>query len=104
MLATKRQSSGSASPSQDPSITYIQSPGKEAPFPAAKLHPDLVRAVLSSCSADPVDVRAFATRSDVIGVESGDVRHSGNQHAVAINVDVVQGSSIPGEVRPLLPL
>src|SRR5215813_14092793 len=70
----------------------------------AKLHCDLVGAVLSACIADSIGVRALATRPDVIGVEPGDVRHSGNQHAVAINVDVVRGSSIPGEVHPLLPL
>src|SRR5207247_2707531 len=72
--------------------------------PAAKPHRDLVRAVLSACTADPIGVRALATHPDVIGVETGDVRHSGNQHAVAINVDVVPGSSIPGEVHRLLPL
>src|SRR5215471_21856489 len=70
----------------------------------AKLHRDLVRAVLSSCIADSIGVRALAARPDVIGVEPGDVRHSGNQHVVAINVDIVRGSSIPGEVHPLLPL
>src|SRR5213596_991380 len=70
----------------------------------AKPHRDLVRAVLSACIADPIAVRALATRADVIGVEPGDVRHSGNQHVVAINVDAVRGSSIPGEVHGLLPL
>src|SRR6266496_1064021 len=70
----------------------------------AKPHRDLVRAVLSACIADPIDVRALATRPDVIGVETGDVRHSGNQHVVTINVDAVRGSSIPGEIHPLLPL
>ncbi len=45
---------------------------------------------MSACIANPVDVRALATRPDVIGVEPGDVRHTGNQHAVAINVDVVR--------------
>src|SRR5205823_13285482 len=49
-------------------------------------------------------VRALATHPDVIGVKTRDVRHSNNQHAVAINVDIVRASSIPGEVHPLLPL
>src|SRR5262252_11113242 len=70
----------------------------------AKLYGDLVGAVLSACIADSIGVRALATRPDVIGVEPGDVRHSGNQHAVAINVDIVRGSSIPGKVHPLVPL
>ena len=65
---------------------------------------DLVRTVLRACFADPIGVRALATHPDVIGVEPGDVRHSGNQHAVAINVDVVRSSSIPGEFHGLLPL
>src|SRR5947207_7310452 len=73
------------------------------PLTAAKPYRDLVRAVLSACIADPIGVRALATHPDVIGVETGDVRHSGNQHAVAINVNVVRGSSIPREVHPLLP-
>src|SRR5262249_32139859 len=70
----------------------------------AKLYRDLVRAVLSACSADPIGVGALATRPDVIGVETGNVRHGGNQHVVAVDVDAVRGSSIPGEVHPLLPL
>src|SRR5213596_4230215 len=70
----------------------------------AKPHRDLVRAVLSACIADPIDVRALATCPDVIGVETGDVRHSGNQHVVTVDVDVVRGSSIPREVHRLLPL
>src|SRR5262245_35095064 len=73
-------------------------------LPANKPHCDLVRAVLRARSADPIHIRALSTRPDVIGVEPGDVGHSGSQHAVAINVDAVRGSSIPGEVHPLLPL
>src|SRR5262249_28175031 len=71
---------------------------------AAKPHRDLVGAVLSAGIADPIGVRALAASPDVIGVETGGVRHSGNQHTVAINVDVVRGSSMPGEIHPLLPL
>src|SRR5207249_9350925 len=56
---------------------------------AAKPHRDFIRAGLSASSTDPIDVRALAAHPDLIGVEPGDVRHSGNQHAVAINVDVV---------------
>ncbi len=59
---------------------------------------------MSACFADPIGVRAPATRPDVIGVETGDVRHSGNQRAVAIDVDVVRGGPAPGEVHPLLPV
>src|SRR5437762_11673929 len=73
-------------------------------LPAAKPDRDFIRAVLSARLAELVDVGALAAHPDVIGVETGDVRHSGNQHAVAINVDVVRGSSIPREVHPLLPL
>src|SRR5205807_5743039 len=78
--------------------------GLRKKLPAAKPYRDLVRAVLSARLADLVGVRALATHPNVIGVEPGDVRHSGNQHAVAINVDVVRSSSIPGEVHRLLPL
>src|SRR5437867_5786663 len=73
-------------------------------LPAAKPYRDLVRAVLSACLAYLVGVGALATHPDVIGVEPGDVRHSGNQHAVAINVDVVRSSSIPREVHRLVSL
>src|SRR5882724_8820469 len=78
--------------------------GLRKKLPAAKPYRDLVRAVLSACIANPIGVRALATHPDVIGVETGDVRHSGNQRAVAINVDVVRSSSIPREVHRLLPL
>src|SRR4029077_570749 len=56
---------------------------------ASKSHRDLVRAVLSARIAYSVGVGALATGADVIGV-AGDVGHSGNQHAVTINVDVVR--------------
>src|SRR6266487_5713117 len=105
MLATKRQSSRTVlAEVRIPATTDIRSPGHKAPLATAKPHGDLVRAVLSACFADPIDVGALATHPDVIGVETGDVRHSGNQHAVAINVDVVRSSSIPREVHRLLPL
>src|SRR5207247_532913 len=73
-------------------------------LPAAKPYRDFIRAGLSARLADLVDVGALAAHPDVIGVETGDVRHSGNQRAVAIDVDVVRGSSIPGEVHRLLPM
>ena len=105
MLATKRQSSRTVlAEVRIPATTDIRSPGHKAALPAAKPHRDLVRAVLSARLADLVGVGALAAHPDMIGVETGDVRHSGNQHAVAINVDVVRGSSIPGEVHRLLPL
>ena len=89
-------------------IASQKSPITRRPGPAlpatAKPHPDFIRAVLSACIANPIGVRALATRPDVIGVETGDVRHNGNQHAVTINVDIVRGSSIPRKVHRLPPL
>jgi len=71
--------------------------------PAAKPYRDLVRAVLRACIANPIGVRAFATRANLIGVETA-VRHSGDQHAVTVNVDAA--GSRPGrrEVHCMPPL
>jgi hypothetical protein len=86
--------------SQSPIIRH---PGPALPA-TAKPHRDLVRAVLSARFADLVGVGALPTRPDLIGVQTGDVRHSGNQRAVAINIDVVRGSPIPREIHRLPPL
>jgi hypothetical protein len=81
-----------------------KSPIPRHPGPAlaatAEPHRDLVR-VLSAPFAYFVGVGALATHPDVIGVETGDVRHGGNQQAVTINVDVVRCSPIPREVYRL---
>jgi hypothetical protein len=81
-----------------------KSPITRHPGPAlaatAKPHRDLVR-VLSAPFAYFVGVGALATHPDVIGVETGDVRHGGNQQADTINVDVVRCSPIPREVYRL---
>ncbi len=69
-------------------------------LPAAKPYRDLFRAVLSACTANPIGVRALATCPDVIGVKTGDVRHSGNQHPVTINVYVVRGSPALSVICP----
>jgi hypothetical protein len=86
-----------------PATTDIRSPGHKAALPAAaKLHCDLVRAVLSARFAHLVRVCSPAFGADVIGVETGDVGHGGNQHAVAI--DVARRASGPGEVHCVLSL
>ena len=88
-------------------IASQKSPITRPPGPAlaatAKHHRDLVR-VLSARFAYLVGVGALATHPDVIGVETEDVRHGGNQHAVTINVDVVRCSPIPREVHRMPPL
>ena len=67
----------------------------------AKPDCDLVRAVPGARFAYPIRIGAPASAVDVIGVGTTVVRHGGNQHAVAIDVDVSRGDPIPGEVHRL---
>ena len=54
----------------------------------AKPHCDLVRAVCTARFAHPIRIGSSTSPIDVIGVETPLVRHGGDQHAVAIDVDV----------------
>ena len=67
----------------------------------AKPHCDLARAVPGARFAYPIRIGAPASAVDVIGVGTTVVRHGGNQHAVAIDVDVSCGDPIPEEVHRL---
>src|SRR5205809_4256993 len=67
----------------------------------AKPHRHLVRAVLSACFAHLIRIGSPPGAVDVIGIETTVVRHGGNQHAVAIDVDVTRGRPTPEEVHLL---
>src|SRR6266576_6630366 len=67
----------------------------------AKPHRDLVRAVPSARYAHPIRIGSPPTAVDVIGIETTLVRHGGNQHAVAIDVDETRGRPTPEEVHRL---
>src|SRR6266542_2130671 len=67
----------------------------------AKPHRDLVRAVPSARFAHPIRIGSPTTAVDVIGIETTGVRHCGNQHAVAIDVDETRGRPTPEEVHRL---
>src|SRR4029453_612190 len=62
---------------------------------------DLVRAVPSARYAHPIRIGSPPTAIDVIGIETTLVRHGGNQHAVAIDVDETRGRPTPEEVHRL---
>src|SRR5439155_12254777 len=68
---------------------------------AAKPYRDLVRAVPSTRFAYPIRIGAPTGAVDVIGVGTTVVRHGGNQHAIAIDVDVSRGDPVPEEVHRL---
>src|SRR4029453_1539972 len=65
----------------------------------AKPHRDLVRAVPTARLAHPICIGSLARAVDVIGIETPLVRHGGNQHAVAIDVDETRGRPTPEEVH-----
>jgi hypothetical protein len=67
----------------------------------AKPHRDLVRAVPTARLAHPIGIGSPPTAIDVIGIETTLVRHGGNQHAVAIDVDETRGRPTPEEVHRL---
>jgi hypothetical protein len=67
----------------------------------AKPHRDLVRAVPTARLAHPIRIGSPPTAIDVIGIETTLVRHGGNQHAVAIDVDETRGRPTPEEVHRL---
>ena len=71
---------------------------------AAKPYCDLIRTILSTSFADFIGVTRIATDANMIGVETGDVRHRGDQHTVTVNVDVVRARPGPGEIHSLPPL
>src|SRR6266576_1504819 len=67
----------------------------------AKPHRDLVRAVPSARFAHPIRIGSLPSAVDVIGVGTTVVRHGGNQHPVAIDVDETRGRPTPEEVHLL---
>src|SRR5215472_2621123 len=67
----------------------------------AELYRDLVGAVPAACFEDPILIGSIPSAVDVIGVGTTAVRHGGDQHTVAIDVDVSRVHAIPEEVHRL---
>ena len=60
----------------------------------SECHRHLIRTGLSARFTDLIRVVAMATGTDGIGVETV-VRGRGNQHSVAVNVDIAPGRPAP---------
>src|SRR5206468_2034519 len=67
----------------------------------AKRHRDLVGAVPSPRYAYSIRIGSPPIAVEVVGIETTLVRHGGNQHAVAIDVDETRGRPTPEEVHRL---